>query len=114
MAVKNSVAALGIATFDSATLTGSFQTFTTLSQACFLIHINNTSDVAVIISWDGGTTSHEVVLAGKDLYLDFQANAQPNGFIAKMASGTKVSIKQVTAAGTGNIYLTGYYQAQAN
>lgn len=114
MAVTNAVAAIPIATFDSATLSGTFQSFTALASACFLIHVNNTSDVAVVLSWDGGAHSHEVVLAGHDLYLNFQNNSQPNNFNAKMATGTKVYIKQVTAAGTGNIYLTGYYQAQAN
>ena len=114
MAVTNAVAAIPIATFDSSTLSGTFQAFSTLAQACFLIHINNTSNVDVILSWDGGAHSHEVVQAGKDLYLNFQQNSQPNNFIAKMPLNTKVAIKQSTAAGTGNIYLTGYYQAQAN
>lgn len=114
MAVKNSVAALTLASFDSAHLTDSYQTFTTLAEPCFLIRINNTSDVGVIISFNGGVSASEVVEAGDFLDLNFQTNAQPNNYIAKMAAGTVISITELTDAGTGLIYLSGYYQAQAN
>ena len=114
MALKNSVAAIPVAIYDSANLLVGYQAFTTLPEPVFFMRINNTSDVGVIISFDGGAHDAEVINAGDFVELNFQNNASPNGYVCKMAAGTKVAIKWLTAAGTGDIYLSGYYQVQAN
>lgn len=113
MAVKNIVLPITLTSIDSATVTGSYQAINSsgLPKACFLLRITNASNKDVTVSFDG-STDQEYVVAGTSLPLNFQTNAQPNTNIANMAQGTKVYVKG--AAGTGSIFLSGYYQPQAN
>lgn len=110
MAVKNSVAAIPMATFDTANLTANFQLMNTgLAQACFLLRFCNSSGVDVIISYDGAT-NHDLISANSVNTLPFQSNNQPQNNTALMAAKTKVWVKQRTAAGAGALTLSGYYQ----
>lgn len=104
---KNSVTAQVLTSRSSATMTGSFVLLGTLSEAAFLLRITNDSDKNVIVSFDG-INDQDIVLDGQTIEIYSQANAQPNNWVAQFPKGRKVFIK--SAAGTGNIYLTTYYQ----
>ena len=109
MAVKNSVQALALTSIDSATFTGAYQAVNAagLSKNCFMIRLTNNSNKDITVSYNG-TTDHDFVKAGASIQLEFQTNSQPNNLIANMAAGTIVYVKG--AAGTGLVYLAGYYQ----
>lgn len=114
MAVKNSIAPIALSSINSSTFTGSYQLLSAASgiaHACSLIRIVNSSNVGVTVSYDG-TNDHDFVNTLDTLQLPAQSNSQPNTFIANLPQGTKVYVK--AAAGTGLVYLAGYYQPQAN
>ena len=67
--------------------------------------INNSTD-DVTVSYDG-TNDHEYVPKATVVQLSFEANAQPNNFVSVLQIGTRVYVKGT--AGTGNIYLSGYF-----
>lgn len=97
-------AGLELKEFNAASLTGSFQNFgTALSNPCYYIVISNESDVGVYISIDG--TNNTIRLSpGQILPLTYfsRHNAYTEGAYV-LKKGTQLSIKQVTAAGTGAI-----------
>ena len=111
MAVKNSVQAIELTTFDAANLMATYTVINAngLQQACFLIRIVNDSNVDITISYDGAT-DHDFVLSNDSLIISVQNNSQPNNYIAKFSAGTKIYVKG--SAGMGTIYLSGYYQPQ--
>lgn len=113
MAVKNSVAAIPLKSIDSASFTGSYQLIYSLGtpNACFFLSIINNSNRDITVSYDG-TNDHDFVPTLKSRDLPVQTNSQPNNKIALFATGTKVWVK--AAAGTGFVYLAGYYQVVAN
>lgn len=113
MAVKNKILAIPLTSIDSSTFTGAYQVINTngLPNACFLIRIINDSSVDITISYDG-TTDNDYIRTNETLQLPLQSNAQPNNFIALIAAGTKIYVK--SSAGTGLVYISGYYQPQAN
>jgi folate-dependent tRNA-U54 methylase TrmFO/GidA len=105
----NRVAAIEMYTKNSAALTGGYDVLcASLDKACSLIRIINTSNKAVIVSYDGAH-DNDYVAAGEALQLAFQTNNQPRGHIALLAEGQKIYVKGT--AGTGLIYLAGYYNA---
>lgn len=75
-------------------------------QAPFFIRINNASNMAITISYDG-VNAHEFLAANTVFELPSQTNSQPNAQVALFPKNTIVYIKGT--AGTGNIYLSGYY-----
>jgi hypothetical protein len=75
-------------------------------QAPFFIRINNASSQAITISYDG-INDHEFLSSGTFFELPSQTNSQPNAQVALFPKNTIVYIKGT--AGTGNIYLSGYY-----
>jgi hypothetical protein len=109
MAVKNSVAAIPLKSIDSATFTGSYQLIYSSGnpKACFFLSIINNSNKDITVSYDGAT-DHDFVPTLNKRDLPVQTNAQPNNHTALFPSGTKVWVKG--AAGTGLVYLAGYYQ----
>lgn len=110
--IKDYIRAVPLTLRDAATLTGAFQAINVggLPEACFYLRIVNDSDVAVYISYDG-TVSHEYIVNGKDLDINFQTNGQPSNHRALVKQGSIISVKSATgAAGTGLIALVGYYQ----
>lgn len=105
---QNSVKALPLSTFSSASITSSYQLVngTGFLAPVFLIHIVNDSTTAITISYDG-TTDNEYVRAGSDLVIPSQSNSQPNAHYSLWSSYTKVYVKGT--AGTGTIAISGYY-----
>ena len=110
MAVKNVVQAIPLTSFDTASLTTSFQVLnsTGLAFPCFLIRLVNNSDKDITISYNG-VDAMEFVPKTSSLQLDFQTNSQPNNKVAIFPKGQKIYVKGASA-GTGLIYLSGYFQ----
>lgn len=110
MAKVNSVKAIPMASFNTTALTTSYKVIDAagLDEACFLLRINNTSDTSILVSYDG-TTDHDYVKTGEKLQVPFQINSNTASSVANMAKGTRVYVKG-SGAGTGLIYLSGYYQ----
>jgi len=109
MAAKNSVLPIGLTTFDSSGLTGAYQAINAagLPNPCFFIRIVNDSDADVTLSYDG-TNNHDFLAAGQVLEINAQSNHRQSTGAANFAQGTRVSV--TGSAGTGLIYLSGYYQ----
>lgn len=109
MAVKNKVLAIPLTNIASSTVSSSYQAInaTGLANPCFLIRIINASTTNVTVSYDG-VTDNEYVIAASSMDVNAQTNGQPNTSIANFAAGTVVYVKGT--AGTGNVYLSGYYQ----
>lgn len=105
----NRVQAIPLTSIASSTVSGTYQAINAngLSEACFMIRINNDSNKDITVSYDG-STDHEFIIASDFLQVDAQNNARPNNFIALFPKGMIVYVKGT--AGTGNIYLSGYYQ----
>jgi hypothetical protein len=111
MSVKNQVKAIPLAFLDTATISAiTFTPIGTLPQAVFLIRFFNPSNTNVFVSFDGVNTADFVPSGGGILELNFQANAQPNNFLANLAKGTKVYAAGL--AGVGFVYMSAYYQPQ--
>ena len=108
---QNRIKPIVLVSINSASLTSDYQEFNSagLDGACFLLRVMNASDKGISLSYDG-ITDHEVVLANNTLQLDFQNNAQPNGWTALVSKGQVLYIKGT--AGTGTVYLSGYYVSQ--
>lgn len=109
-AYKNQVLPITLSSIDSATFTGSYQLLSAtagIPNACTQLHIVNNSTVNITISYDG-THDHDFLLSDTDRQLYFQSNAVPQSFAALLAAGTKIYVKG--SAGTGLVYLSGWYQ----
>lgn len=96
--------------FDTTGLTGVFQVVNAggFYGSPFKLRIVNASDVDVHISYDE-VNSNDIILADSDLILDFQSNSQTPNHRCLFRKGTTVSVAGA-GAGTGLIYVTGYYQ----
>jgi len=112
MAVRNTVAAIPLTSIDSSTFTGAYQVINTngTPNPCFLLRLINNSNKDVTVSYDG-TNDHEFVPANSTSQFPFQSNSVPNNNVALFRQGTKVYVKG--SAGTGLVYLAGYYQQSA-
>ena len=108
---QNRVQAIPLISFASSSLTSSYQAIGTLSAACFLIRINNATSTAVTLSLDG-VNDHEVIGNGTTETLNFQTNAQPQNQAALLPKGQIIYAK--ATAGTGTLYISGYYVAPGN
>lgn len=110
---KNRLQAIPLGIFNSANLTANYQPLYAggLPHALALLRIFNASNVNIFVSYDG-ITNHDIVLAGDELNLLAQMNSQPRNGVMYIPAGTLVSIKQVTAAGVGSIYTSGYYTGE--
>lgn len=111
MAVKNSIHAVPLSTFDSAAVTGVYQPVITggLAKPCFEIHIVNTSNQGITISYDG-VNDHDFIPATSHNTIPALYPNQPNTFSVSFAQGTQIYVKGT--AGMGTIYIAGYYQPQ--
>lgn len=108
---KNKVKAVALASKNSNTVGATYSAVNAsgLPEACFLIRINNASDQAITISYDG-STDNDYLAANTALTFDFGSNGYPNNFVALLAVGTIVYVKGT--AGNGTISLSGYYLEQ--
>lgn len=104
----NYVKAIAMTSINATTFTGAYLVLnaTGLEEACFMIRITNATDRAILISYDGVIDHDYLAIAGV-LQLPFQSNSSPSGYVANLKAGTKIYIK--AAAGTGLVYLSGYY-----
>lgn len=93
-------------TFNSATFTGSYQTFgSVFSHSIRIMKIQNTSNVSATISLDG-INDHDIVPANSFVLYDFSSNKETGGAFSFPAS-SQIYIKG--SAGVGTIYLSAYY-----
>lgn len=109
---QNRVKPITLVSIASSALTSSYQPFNPagLDGACFYLRINNLSSTTVTLSFDG-VNDHEVVASSSALALNFQTNAQPTSWTALVPKGQIIYIK--ATAGTGTVYMSGYFVAQA-
>lgn len=112
MSSINLVLPIPLTSFSVEALTESFQVINIagLPRACFLFRLTNSSDVDVVISYDG-KTAHDYLISKSTLQLSLPANTQLNNMGALLKQGSKIYVKGA-GAGTGSIYLSGYYQAK--
>ncbi len=112
MSVINAVLPITLTSFNTTSLDGTFKAINAAGtpEPCFLIRVVNDSDTDITISYDGAT-DHDFLRSTETLQLPLQTNAQPNNMMAKLRQGTIVYVKGA-GAGTGLVYLSGYYQAQ--
>jgi hypothetical protein len=105
---QNSVKPFILSTLLSSTVTAAYAPLngTGFSQAPFFIRINNASSTAITVSYNG-VDDHEFIAANTIFELPSQTNSQPGAQVALFPKNTIVYIKGT--AGTGNIYLSGYY-----
>ena len=109
---SNRLYPLPLSVFDTGTLTNAYQlvTITPFSEPCNLIRIVNTSDVAVMISYDG-VTDHDVIRKDKTVAISAQLNKRPAWPHTKFVRGTKVYVKYILGASKrGHLRVIGYYQ----
>lgn len=106
---KNSIQAIPLTSLDTSTLSGDYIAInaTGTTEPCVLIRVINDSDTDLTVSYDG-SNDHDYVRTGSVLDINLQTNSQPNSKVAQLSRGTVVYVK--SAAGTGNVYLAGYYQ----
>jgi len=105
---QNSVKPFTLSSILSSTVTGLYAPLngTGFQQAPFFIRIVNASTTAITISYNG-VNDHEFIPSNGVFELPSQTNSQPNGHVALFPKNTIVYVKGT--AGTGNIYLSGYY-----
>lgn len=92
--------------FNSASLTGSYQNFgSALSNPCYYAYFVNESDVDAYITRDGSTdqirlpSSSQVPMT----FFSWHNNYVKGSYL--FSKGTQLQIKQVTASGTGAIFV---------
>lgn len=105
---QNSIKSFILSTVLSSTVTSMYAPLngSGFAHAPFFIRIINASSASITISYDG-INDNEFIPANGVFELPSQTNSQPNAQVALFSKGTIVYIKGT--AGTGNIYLSGYY-----
>lgn len=110
---RNTIVPITRVTFDSSTLTTSYQAIngTGFSQPLIVLRIVNNSNRDIDISFDG-VNDHDFLEDAGVFQLGSQSNALPPSNIALFSKNTRIYFK-AASAGTGNIYLVGYYQPRS-
>jgi hypothetical protein len=115
MAYQNKIKTIPLTSFDSASLTGSYQAINSsgFEESIFLMRLINDATTDITISYDG-ITDHDH-LAGtaasiprETLQIDLTQKPAASGYVF-FPKGTVVYIKGI--AGVGTIYLSAYYQS---
>lgn len=108
----SSMQAITMATFDTSTLTGTYQSLngTGFSEDIKVLKFYNASDVAITISYNNGVDDQDIMPSTSTQILDLQTNHADN---SSNGSGTLYGRKgQLVmgkgSAGTGNFYVVGY------
>ena len=110
MSVKNSMLAIPLQSIASSTIVAggySLPVSLTVSHSLSILRINNATTMPITISYDG-VTDNEYLAAGQVLNLEAQTNSLPSSFACNIKNGTIIYFKG--SAGTGNVYVSGYYQ----
>lgn len=96
-----------MSTFNSATLTGSFQAIgSPLPDEARIVKLVNDSTVPVVISIDG-VTNHDIAPAGSFFLYDVGTNRGNSASVLCLQKGTQFYING--SAGTGSIYLVAWF-----
>lgn len=105
---QNSVKSLAMSSILSSAITTLYAPLngSGFAQAPFFVRIVNASNMSISVSYDG-VIDNEFIPANTVFELPCQANAQPGANIALFPKNTIVYVKG--NAGTGNIYVSGYY-----
>jgi hypothetical protein len=111
MAVRNTVSAIPLAAVDAATFNGAYQLVGGLPHACFMLRFINNTTEDVLVSYDG-VTDNDVIVHDTTVQIESQTNSQPNNFTCLFGKGMNIYLKAAT--GTGEFYIAGYYQINAN
>jgi hypothetical protein len=112
MAVKNIVLPIPLSSIASSGMSSSYQLLSAtagIPHSCIMIRIVNNSNKDVTLSYDG-TNDHDYIPTMTSVLLEFQTNSQPQNQVCSLALGTKLYVKGT--AGTGSVYLSGFYQPQ--
>lgn len=107
MPSSNKIIAVPLISFDSASLTASYQSLGPTPNSLSFIRFVNDSDTDVSISYDG-STNNDIVLAGTEYQLNLSSFLGDNGRGAQFPKGKQVYAKGT--AGTGLFYVVGYTQ----
>lgn len=109
MSVKNSMLAIPLQSISSTVIAAGYTAANSviIGHSVSILRINNASTMAITISYDG-TTDNEFLSANQILNLEAQTNSLPSAFACNIKNGTQIYFKGT--AGTGNIYVSGYYQ----
>lgn len=110
MSSQTKIKAISLTTFNSASLTTSYQAINSngLNEACSILRIYNDASTAITISYDG-VTDHEYLGDNDSIQIDAQTNSEPASYLCNFPKGLIVYVKGT--AGTGTIALSGYYQS---
>lgn len=111
MAVRNTVSAINLAAVNADTFDGTYHLVGGIPQACFMLRFINNTTEDVLVSYDG-VNDNDVVIHGTTTQLESQTNSQPNNFTCLFPRGMNIYLKAAT--GTGEFYIAGYYQINAN
>lgn len=111
MSSKNSVKAIPLTFIQSSVIDDTYSLIDAngLPNACFLLKIINNSNEDVTVSYDGDT-DQEYVPKNTIATINAQTNAGPNSFVTLFPVGMGIYVKGT--AGTGDVYLAGYYVPQ--
>lgn len=106
MSIKDYLLPLPIISVASSSLTGTYALAGVLLNPVSIFRIINISNQLVQASFDG-INDHDVIPSTDVLQLSLQANSEPQNHRGLFRKNTPVFLKGT--AGTGNIYITGYY-----
>lgn len=105
-AIKNKILPIEITSVASSGLTGTYVLKKTLEQPLAILKIVNNSNQLVEISWDG-SADHDVVRANDTFILNAATNSEGPENRSLVPDKTRIYMKGT--AGTGNIYIGGFY-----
>lgn len=111
MAYTNKIAFNNYYFFDATALLATYEIcHPGLDEPSNYMKIINTSDVNVLVSYDG-THAHDVVLSGGAIEICAQLNNEPRSHVALLAKGMPVYVaREVNPGASGYIYVITYYQ----
>ena len=106
---KNVVYPLLLTSLDSSLVTANYAPINPLGfeGAAFFLKITNNSDESITISYDG-INDHDFMVEFLVFALDTETNARPTSNVAHNPIAQNIYIKGT--AGTGTVYLSGFYQ----
>lgn len=81
---------------------------TALINPSRIMIIQNFTDKQMIFSFDA-TNDHLTLPSGGQIVLDFTSNRTDTGGAAYIPAGTIVYVKQVSAPGSGSVYVSTFY-----
>ena len=108
---SDKIKALTLTSLSAAGFDGLFQPINPLGceGACSIIRINNATNKSIFISYDAINT-HEFMTPGQVIEIEAQQESQPSNKKCLFQKGMIVYAFAPAVAGTGSVYLSGYYQ----